>query len=296
MVCPPPLHPGDRVVVVAPSGPFEPALGWLGLGWLSQRYQVEFRRDIFRTQGYLAGDRARRAEELTAALAHPTARAVVAMRGGYGLHQIAHLVDWQAFQRNPKWIVGFSDITVLHLEASRAGVMSLHAPMLALLGRSCEADRARWIDALEHPERARQWAGLRTLHPGHATGPLCGGNLTVLHASAAAGRLKFPQQGILFLEDVGERPYRIDRMLTTLQLGGHLQGLAGVVLGQFTHCNPGADGVGVSEVLGCILGGLGIPVIMGLEAGHDLRNDPFVLGATATIEASAETGCVRVCV
>jgi muramoyltetrapeptide carboxypeptidase len=293
MLRPPPLHPGDRVVVVAPSGPFEPALGWRGLGWLSTRYRVEYRRDLFSVQGYLAGSRARRAEELVAALAHPEARAVIAMRGGYGLHHVAHQVDWEAFAAQPKWIVGFSDVTVLHVEACRAGVMSLHAPMAALLGRSCEADRAAWLQAIEHPERPRCWPELRGVRPGAACGPLCGGNLTVLHACAAAGRLSLPAGAILFLEDVGERPYRIDRMLTTLLLGGHLRGVAGVVLGQFTECGAGADGVSAREVLASVLGELGVPVVEGLSAGHELRNEPLVLGATAFIEASEGAASVR---
>jgi muramoyltetrapeptide carboxypeptidase len=285
MIRPPALSPGDRIVVIAPSGRFEPALGWRGLGWLSERYRVEYRRDLFSVEGYFAGDRARRAGELTDALAHPDARAVVAMRGGYGLHPIAHLADWEGFARHPKWIVGFSDITVLHAEAARAGVMSLHAPMAALLGRGCAADRARWIDSLEHPEVARLWTGLGTVRQGRAAGRLFGGNLTVLHACAVAGRLRLPDGAILLLEDVGERPYRIDRMLTTLLQGGYLSGVRGVVLGEFTECNPGADGVRARDVLQGILGELGVPVAEGLAVGHGLRNEPIVLGANAQIDA-----------
>jgi len=294
MIRPPALNPGDRIVVIAPSGPFEPALGWLGLGWLAERYRVEYRRDIFAVQGYFAGDHTRRAGELAKALAHPNARAVVAMRGGYGLHGIAHHADWGAFARNPKWIVGFSDITVLHAEAARAGVMSLHAPMAALLGRGSAVDRARWIDAIEHPEVPRMWTGLAALRHGEAIGTLFGGNLTVLHASAAAGRLRVPPEAILLLEDVGERPYRVDRMLTTLALGGYLAGVRGVVLGEFTECKPGADGVCVRDVLRAILGELGVPVVEGLSVGHGLRNEPIVLGAQAQIEAREQGATLTV--
>ncbi|MBI5536378.1 MAG: LD-carboxypeptidase [Deltaproteobacteria bacterium] len=294
MVRPPALHPGDRVIAVAPSGPFEPNLGWLGLGWLSRRYKVEFRRDVFTVAGYLAGDAARRGRELVAAIADPNARAVIAMRGGYGLHHVAHLPDWEAFSRDPKWIVGFSDVTVLHVEAARVGVMSMHAPMVALLGRGCEADRARWLDALEAPERIRTWTGLGTLRQGRASGRLFGGNLTVLHACAAGGRLRVPSGAILLLEDVGERPYRIDRMLTTMLMGGHLASVAGVVLGEFTECNPGADGVCARDVLRGILGELGVPVIDGLCVGHGLRNEPIVLGANAQIDAEESSATLTV--
>ena len=234
--------------VIAPSGPFEPTLGWRGLGWLSERYRVQYRRDLFCRTGYTAGDRTRRADELSGALADPDSRAVIAMRGGYGLNGIAHLADWRAFQHSPKWIVGFSDITALHVEAAAVGVMSLHASMLALLGRGSAANRTKWLDALEHPERSRQWPSLRTIAAGQASGPLFGGNLTVLHACAVAGRLHIPEGAILLLEDIGERPYRIDRMITTLAVGGHLCAVRGVVVGQFMDCEPGPAGVSVSQV------------------------------------------------
>lgn len=285
MIRPHALKPGDRVAVIAPSGPFEPTLGWRGLGWLARRYRVAFSRSIFRPDGYLAGSRQRRAEELSAALADSQTRAVVAMRGGYGLHQIAHLPDWNAFARSPKWIVGFSDITALHVESSRAGVMSLHAPMVALLGRGCHADHCRWLEALESPGSPRRWTHLEVMHRGSACGTLFGGNLTVLHGCAVTGRLQVPNDAILLLEDVTERPYRIDRMLTTLVVGGHLKNVRGVALGQFTDCQPGADGVRVERVLRDVLSELRVPVIAGLPIGHGLHNEPIVIGARATIDA-----------
>jgi len=294
MIRPPALKPGDRVAVIAPSGPFEPTLGWRGLGWLARRYRIVFSRSIFRPDGYLAGSRHRRADELSAALADPHTRAIVAMRGGYGLHQIAHLPDWGSFARAPKWIVGFSDITALHVESVRAGVMSMHAPMVALLGRGCHADHCRWLEALETPAQPRRWAGLEVMHRGTARGTLFGGNLTVLHACAVTGRLRVPEDAILLLEDVTERPYRIDRMLTTLLVGGHLKNVRGVALGQFTECHPGADGVRVDRVLRDVLSELRVPVIAGLPVGHGLRNEPIVIGARATLEADAAAASLLV--
>ncbi len=294
MLRPPALKPGDRIAVIAPSGPFEPALGWRGLGWLASRYRVEFSRAIFRSEGYLAGSRQRRASELARAIEEPEVRAVVAMRGGYGLHHIAHLPDWNAFARCPKWIVGFSDVTALHVEATRAGVMSLHAPMVALLGRGCHADRSRWVSAIEEPCDQRCWSDLQVFHEGSARGTLFGGNLTVLHACAASGRLRVPERAILLLEDVTERPYRLDRMLTTLIVGGHLERVRGVVLGEFTDCHPGADGVRAERVLRDVLAPLGVPVVAGLPVGHGMRNEPIVIGASASLEANGAGGELRV--
>jgi muramoyltetrapeptide carboxypeptidase len=287
---PPALRPGDVVQAIAPASPFEHAPAWRGLGWLAERYKIRFDRGLFARRGYLAGDDRRRREELERAFASPEVKAVIAVRGGYGVSRFVHQVDFAAFARAPKWIVGFSDITALHLEAWRVGVGSLHAPHVTALGRSDAATRAAFVDALERPNATRVFGGLRAIAPGEASAPIVGGNLALLHASAAAGRLSIPRGAIVFLEDVTERPYRIDRMLTTLMVGGHFDGVGGFVLGDFTQCDPGSDGITVDEVLVERLGALGVPVVAGVPTGHGLRNDPLVFGSIATIRATAIDG------
>jgi muramoyltetrapeptide carboxypeptidase len=128
------------------------------------------------------------------------------------------------------------------------------------------------------------------VHEGAAAGVAVGGNLSLVAAMAAAQRLTIPDGAIVFLEDVTERPYRIDRMLATLAVGGHLARAAAVVLGDFTQCDPGADGVRVGHVLRDGLRSLGVPVVSGLPVGHGVRNDPVVLGGMARVEASAGVG------
>ncbi len=286
MLVPPALCPGDLIDVVAPSSPFDRTLAWRGLGWLRQRYRVRFDRGMFDITGYLAGHDDRRAAELDRAMRATDSKAIVAVRGGYGLHRIAPGMDWNAFRAHPKWLVGFSDITVLHVEASAAGVASMHAPMVAALGRCHEPTRSRWVDALEHPFRPRRWSNLGTLRAGEASGTSFGGNLTVMHACAAAGRLRVPDGAVLFLEDVGERPYRVDRMLTTLVVGGHFDGVRGVVLGEFTDCYPGADKICVHDVLRDLLGSLGIPIVTRFPIGHGEENDPLPLGIMTSLRAT----------
>lgn len=288
LAAPPAVRPGDTIAVVAPSSSFEHVLAWVGLGWLAQRYRVRFTRGLFARAGYLAGADERRRDELAEALAAPDVRAVVAARGGYGASRFVHALDWAAFARNPRWIVGFSDVTALHAEAARAGVASLHAPHVTSLGRGDAHAREAFVRALERPLAERAYRGLRALHPGAAEGPLAGGNLTMLHACAAAGRLALPAGCVLLLEDVTERPYRIDRSLSTLEVGGHLARASAVVLGDFTQCDPGPDGVTVAEVLRERLGRLGVPVVAGLPVGHGRRNDPVVLGGWARVESSAD--------
>jgi muramoyltetrapeptide carboxypeptidase len=291
---PPPLVPGARVAVIAPSSPFDRTLVFRGMDWLSKRYRVSFDRELFERQGYLAGSDERRLAELDARLTDPSLGAVIVARGGYGLGRIAHRANFAALRTAPKWLVGFSDATVLHVEALAAGVASLHAHNAAGLGRADARRRARLCEALEHPERVRSLEGLETWSPGRAEGLLVGGNLTVLFTCLAAGRLRFPTGAILLLEDVTEQAYRVDRMLTAFLVAGALDRIAGVVVGDFTDCPP-SRGVTVRQVLRERLSGLGVPVAAGLPVGHDLENEPFVLGARARLNATAgvlETGAI----
>jgi muramoyltetrapeptide carboxypeptidase len=292
LIHPPALQPGDTIAVVAPSSPFEPVLAWVGLGFLAQRYRVRFDRGLFSRTGYLAGSDERRRDELYRALTDPAVRAVIAARGGYGLSRFVHELDLRVLARSPRWIVGFSDMTALHIEAARAGVASLHAGHVTSLGRGDAHGRDAFVRALEQPGEARTYPRLSALAEGAAEGPLFGGNLTLIHAAAAAGRLIVPEGAVLLLEDVTERPYRIDRMLTTLGVGGHLARVSAVVLGDFTQCDPGPDQVTVVEVLRERLARLAVPVVAGLPVGHGLRNDPVVLGGWARVEARAGLGAV----
>jgi muramoyltetrapeptide carboxypeptidase len=291
-VFPPPLRPGDVVAAVAPSGPFEPALAWVGLGWLAERYEVRFSHGMFARTGYLAGSDERRRDELASALADPRVRAVVAARGGYGASRFAHALDWDAFARSPRWIIGFSDITALHVEAARVGVASIHGPHLTSLGRGDARARAAFVRALEEPRAPSTYDGLVAVRAGTHTGTLFGGNLALLQACAAAGRLVVPEGCVLLLEDVTEKPYRVDRMLATLEVGGYLERAGAVVLGDFTECAPGPDGITVEDVLAERLSRLGVPVVRGVPVGHGLRNDPVVLGGRARVEARGGAGCL----
>jgi muramoyltetrapeptide carboxypeptidase len=289
---PPALRPGARVRVIAPAGPFEPPLVWRGLGWLSERYDVRFTRRIFARHGYLAGDDQSRRAELAAALCEDV-DAIVCDRGGYGATRIADAIAWDALADRPRWIVGFSDVTALHVEAWRVGVASLHAHNVGGLGRGDARARQEWIAQLEAPRRQRTWSGLATVFPGQATAPMVGGNLTLLHACAAADRLLLPQACILLLEDVSEAPYRLDRALTSLRSAGVLGAVAGVVLGEFTSCDAGRDGVTVAAVMRDRLGDVGVPVVAGAPVGHGRRNEPFVCGAPVTLTADATGGSVH---
>jgi muramoyltetrapeptide carboxypeptidase len=293
---PPALRPGDPVAIVAPSGVFDPALVRTGMEWLSKRYRLLHRKSLFaRTaDGYLAGSDRRRTAELQWALDAEVA-AVVAVRGGYGLSRVVASLDWRFLEKRPKWLVGFSDFTALHAEAWQRGLATAHGPMVAGLARATASTRARWIATLEHPLVACVWPDLLCVRSGQAEGTLVGGNLAMLHAAAAAGRLTLPHGAVLFIEDVGERPYRVDRMLTNLIDSGHLRHVAAIVIGDFTECAPGADGRTVEDVLRERVRRLKVPAVSGFPAGHASRNDALVLGQTVRVIATRSGSSVQGC-
>lgn len=289
-----PLAPGDTVAVFAGSSPFDRTLVYRGMGFLRERYRVIFRPDLFARDGYLAGDDDRRTRELAGFVRDENVRALVAARGGYGLSRIVDQLPIAELVARPKWVVGFSDVTALHVALNGAGVPSVHAGNAGSLGLGDADARDRWVDALERPYAPRDLGPLEVIVPGHAEGTLVGGNLTLLHACAAAGQLRLPARTLLFCEDVTERPYRIDRMLTTLASGGHLDRVVGLVLGTFTGCGPGPDGVTVDRVLASFARARGWPTVASRRFGHGRFNDPLVLGLPGRLAAEGRLGSVQI--
>lgn len=297
MIVPPPLRSGDAVRIVAPSSPFDPEAFARGVDVLSGRLGLRprMRSDVTARRAYLAGDDARRRAEWSEAVADPEARAIFIARGGYGAMRILPAIDPAPLLERPKLVVGFSDATVIHAVLNRAGLVTVHGPVVTQLGRVPE-------DALVHLEallsgtapRPGAWdvpapgAGLvaeRNIRAGRASGPLLGGTLAMLahlQGTPFAPRL---DGAILFIEDVGEKPYRIDRYLTHLRLSGALDRVAGVAVGRLTGCDEG--GVLAADVVREAVLALGVPAVEGLPAGHEDANFAFPLGAAATLVAPA---------
>jgi len=253
---------------------------------LRHRIGLEPRRlqDIGAAAGYLAGDDARRLAEWNEAVADREARAIWCARGGYGSMRLLPRIDPAPLLARPRWLVGFSDVTALHLALNQAGLATLHGPLVVTLPQLPPA-------AMDHLEaflfgRAAPGVGLAgtaTIRPGHAEGPLLGGTLSLLSHLCGTPWQPRLAGAILFLEDVGEKPYQLDRYLTQLRLAGALDGLAGVALGQFT--NGDEPGQPVAETMRSLVGALGVPAIEGLSAGHEPANLAFPLGARATLVA-----------
>ncbi|MFG2096220.1 LD-carboxypeptidase [Streptomyces sp. NPDC048612] len=296
LVRPPRLRPGDRVAVVAPSGPLVAERLDRGLdvlrGWDLDPVVAPHARGTHRTLGHLAATDEERARDLQEAWCDPSVRAVFAARGGYGAQRMVDLLDWDALRAAaPKPLVGFSDVTVLHEAfAVRAGVATLHGPAVAgEVFLKDDATRDHLRRTLFAPETVRTLASpsARPLVPGRARGVTFGGCLALLAAElgtpwarrGAAG-------GLLLLEDVGEPPYRIDRALTQLLRAGWLDGVAGIVLGSWARCGPYER---VREVLVDRLAGLGVPVAEEFGFGHGESALTVPLGVAAELDATAGT-------
>lgn len=285
------LGEGSHIRVVAPSSPFDADALRRGIERLRSRFVVSHRDDLFERAGFLAGSDERRAEELVAALEDERVDVLVAARGGYGATRLLRVLDLDRIARARKPIVGFSDVTALHALWALAGVPSMHGAMVATLGRVEPPLVERWMRALAAPPA--QFEELMVVVPGSAQGPLRGGNLAVL-AALSGTPYAMPLDGaILLLEDVGEAPYRVDRMLTTLRDAGALARVAGVAVGAFTESRPGSDGTVVEAVLRERLGDLGVPVVLGLPVGHVEDNHEVWLGARARLDATTRTGTLR---
>lgn len=281
---PPNLHEGSAIAVVAPSGPFDREHFAAGLARLRRRYVVRVDDGVYARDGYLAGSDERRARELTDALADTSVRAIVCARGGYGATRLLPALDPALVRANPKLLVGFSDVTALHALWARAGVRSLHATMVAGLGRADDAQVDRVIRAMEGEPPSRI-EGLRSLTRGRASGALVGGNLAVLAALIGTPYAPPLDAAVLFLEDIGERPYRVDRMLTQMGHAGWFERVSAILVGRFTECDAGADGVTVDDVVRERLGHLRVPVLADVPAGHVQDNLPLRLGGRITVDA-----------
>jgi muramoyltetrapeptide carboxypeptidase len=292
------LEPGDRAVVVAPSGPVPKDRLDAGCAilrdWGLDVVVAPHVLDVHDRFAYLAGGDAERAGDLQDAWLDPSVAAVLCARGGYGVQRILDRLDWSEMRAvTPKVLAGYSDITALHeAVATRLGVATLHAPMVgAHVFLSDHQTAETFRRTLFEPESVRAMTSptAHTLVPGVAHGITVGGCLGMLAAEVGTttGRPN-AAGGILLLEDVAEKAYRIDGFLTHLLRAGWLDGVAGVVLGSWKDCEP------VEEVVLDRLRGLGVPVVSELGFGHGDSSLTVPLGLPATLDADAATLTVDV--
>lgn len=281
------------VVGVAPAGPADPGLVERGRALLeSWGLRVRLGAHAFtgHDSGFLAADDDARARDLHDAVAAGDAAGVVCLRGGWGCQRLLDRLDWGTIATHPKPLVGFSDITALHVGwRQRAGLVSFHGPPLAWnderLGETgAESLRAALFG--EHPPRV-EGASLRA---GTATGVLAGGNISVLAALCGTPWQLDAAGAVVLLEDVGERPYRLDRALVQLRQAGALDGAVGLAIGELVECEetrPEVRSASALEVIAAHAGELGLPAAARLPLGHGPAQRTVPLGATVTVDGHA---------
>ncbi|HTR63632.1 MAG TPA: LD-carboxypeptidase [Candidatus Binataceae bacterium] len=290
---PPALKPGDTVAVVAPAAAIERSYlerGVHALGAMGFRVKVSPR--VLDRAGVLAGKDLDRAKELQAAFADDEVRGIFAARGGYGCGRLLPLLDFEAIARTPKPFVGYSDETFLLNAMVQAGMVAFHGPMVAMdfargLTERC-VDHMRRLLCGEMPSFDLE--GRDTVHPGRAEGELIGGCLSVVVAMLSTPYAPDFKGKVLFLEDTGERAYRVDRMLVQLRHSGALRDAAAVVVGAVRPVEGSeAESRAIAEFVAEQTADLGIPVITGLEVGHGTENFTIPFGVRAIVDAAACT-------
>jgi len=302
------LRPGDTVGLVTPSTYVsDPDKLWLAqktIEALGLRWKMG--RRVGRREGYLGGTVEERVEDLHAMFADPEVKAVFCLRGGYGSAMLLDRLDYGLIRKNAKILLGYSDITALHLGIQRmAGLVTFHGPVVlsGLSDWTLEHLRRALFETkplgrLSNPPEPRPirprhpW---RAVRPGKARGRLAGGNLTLISTTLGTPYEIETEGRILVLEDVGEEPYSIDRMLTHLRLAGKLRGIRGLVFGECASCRPREfqpafeSTFSVGEVVQNLLGGLDVPVLTGLVIGHTEDQLTLPLGVEAELDADAGT-------
>lgn len=282
---PVPLKKGDTVAIVSPASIIDPVLVEKAAATLTLLgYNVHIGKHALGASGSYSGTIEERLEDITVALLDPQVRAILCSRGGYGC---VHLLDRLAaldLNADPKWLIGFSDVSALHALLASRGIVSIHGSMakaLALYPHSSPFNTLL-LDMLGGDRPALTFDPHPYNHDGEATGRMLGGNLAVLQALISTPYDIF-DNAILFIEDVAEPIYKIERILYQLRLAGRLDSLRGLIIGQFTLYNPDKNFTDIYDMVSPLVSGLGIPVAFNAPIGHIPGNMPLLHGAEATL-------------
>jgi muramoyltetrapeptide carboxypeptidase len=294
------LREGATIALIAPSSPPSEEKLAKGISNLTQfGFKIVEGKSLRAHHGYLAGTDAERLADLHWAFQNPEIEAVWCIRGGYGAARLLPDIDYDLIRRNPKPLIGYSDITALHLAIhQRTGLVTFHGPVAA--SDYPEDTLLHFRSQLMQPNAPYPISASRegleldpteyqpfVIAAGQATGALTGGNLALLAALAGTPFTPVFRKKIVFIEDVGEQPYRLDRMLTQLLQATDLAQAAGIALGVFNDCQPKPDSPSFSlpDALRDRLGGLGIPVVYGIPFGHVTHQATFPYGIEAKLDA-----------
>ena len=284
------LQPGDKAVILSPAGKIDAGLvakaadllcDW-GLG-------VEISENALCRTGRFSGFVEQRLADLQQAMDDPEVKLIFCSRGGYGTVHLLDKLDFTGIRQYPKWIVGYSDITVLHATLQQHGIMSVHGPMAKHFAEEGPGDiSVRFTKTILAGEPVfydipvAKYAYLN--RKGKASGRLFGGNLSVFCGILGTRFAYLPKNGILFIEDIGEEPYKIDRYINQLKLAGVFDRISGLIVGQFSDYTEDNDMYSaLYESIASVVTGYDFPVCFDFPAGHVKHNFPLVMGKTAKL-------------
>jgi muramoyltetrapeptide carboxypeptidase len=302
MIIPPYLEKEDLITIVAPSGKVNPDYVRRSQTVLEcWGFRVEMGEYVFAEYGRFAGTVDERLSDLQKALDNPDNKAVFCARGGYGIVHLLEKLSLNAFKKNPKWLIGYSDITALHAMINNEGTCSIHAPMSLHLTEGNGQDKASLY--LRDILLGKSISYNIKPHPlnktGEAKGQLRGGNLSVLCSLRATPydlnnpylpyNLSPKNNTILFIEDIGEKPYHIERMMYNLKLGGVLQQISGLLVGQFSECEEDESlNKTVYQSIADLVAEYDYPVCFNFPVGHLKENFPLVCGKLSNLCITSE--------
>jgi muramoyltetrapeptide carboxypeptidase len=287
-----PLRPGDTVAIVAPARKIMPDEIAGAVRILREwGLQVRVGQTVGASFRYFAGDDQLRLNDLQAVLDDPEIKAIFCARGGYGTTRILDRLNFSGFQTSPKWVIGFSDITALHCHLHQLGYESLHADMPLHFGKAGYEEAIESLRKLVFGEALSYRVLPHPLNqPGTATGFLIGGNLSLLHTVIGTRSDPDTRGRVLFLEDIGEYLYHLDRMLVHLNRSGKLAGLAGLIVGHMTDIkdNIYPFGQDALAIIHSHTAGYGYPICFGFPTGHEPANLALICGREVRLEVTAE--------
>jgi muramoyltetrapeptide carboxypeptidase len=287
VLMPPRLLPGDTIGVAAPASPFDRKRFERGVGHLrSAGFNVLVPKNLFLRNGYLAGSDAQRAQLLLDLFRDPHVKAILCARGGFGSMRILPLLDYDLIRARPKIVVGFSDVTgLLAALYARCRLVTFHGPVVAGLPDSDGRSRDALLSVMAGGTPTVISApGGQVLRPGSGSGPVLAANLTTLCHLIGTPYMPPTRGHLLLLEDRGEAPYRVDRMLTQLRLAGYTRKIAGLGFGSFADCGRSEE---LTRVFCDHFSRGRFPVLTGLDIGHGRRNLTIPIGIPATLDADA---------
>lgn len=291
MKFPPTLKTGDKVSIISPASKIDRQIAERGAELLRQQgLRVEIGFHAFDREDMFAGSDIARADDMQKALNDKSIKAIFFTRGGYGSLRTHLRLNWSSFFKKPKWLIGFSDITVFHAYLSRHNIASVHGVMTAWF----EQDAVLTDSFLRMMELLRGEMPDCNLLPhelnrnGLASGILTGGNLSIIQSLRGTPLDISPKGKILFIEDIDEHHYHLDRMMQNLKAGGILENLSGLVAGYFTGIKDGETPFGKSayQIIKDAVASYHYPVAFGLQSGHELPNYPLLLGSQISLNVS----------